>query len=167
MMELCPDDEEASCFFIFFFLQRLPAWLRVQLEGNDQDNIMRMATRVDRQFALHGHKHGGSVAVVEDQEEEDAGLSSTQSRGAVSVVLRSAGLPAKLPARRAAWRPEGLLQGSQGGNQQQGRSGTKPMTPSEAAAAAAAGICWNHWRFTEKASSFRGSAATPCNWQEN
>jgi hypothetical protein len=28
MMELCPDDEEASCFFISF-LQRLPAWLRV------------------------------------------------------------------------------------------------------------------------------------------
>ena len=25
MMELCPDDEEASCFFIFFFLQHLPA----------------------------------------------------------------------------------------------------------------------------------------------
>jgi hypothetical protein len=23
MMELCPDDVEASCFFIFFFLQRL------------------------------------------------------------------------------------------------------------------------------------------------
>jgi len=25
MMELCPDDEEASCFFVFLFLQRLPA----------------------------------------------------------------------------------------------------------------------------------------------
>jgi hypothetical protein len=24
MMELCPDDKEASCFFVFFFLQRLP-----------------------------------------------------------------------------------------------------------------------------------------------
>ncbi len=36
VMELCPDDEEASCFFVFFFLQRLPAWLRIQLEGDDQ-----------------------------------------------------------------------------------------------------------------------------------
>jgi hypothetical protein len=27
MMELCPDDEEVSCFLVFFFLQRLPAWL--------------------------------------------------------------------------------------------------------------------------------------------
>ncbi len=67
MMELSPDD---GCFFIFFFLQRLSAWLRVQLEGDDQDNIMRLATRVDRQFALHGHKHGGSVAVVEGHEDE-------------------------------------------------------------------------------------------------
>ncbi len=47
MMELCPDDEEASCFFISF-LQRLPAWLRVQLEGDIQDDIRRLATRADR-----------------------------------------------------------------------------------------------------------------------
>ncbi len=26
MMELCPDDEEASCFFVFLFVQCLPAW---------------------------------------------------------------------------------------------------------------------------------------------
>ena len=43
MMELCPDDEAASCFFVFFFLQRLPAWLRIQLEGDDQDDIRRLA----------------------------------------------------------------------------------------------------------------------------
>jgi hypothetical protein len=70
MMELCPDDEEASCFFVFFFLQRLPAWLRIQLEGDDQDNIRRLATKADRLFALHGHKNGGAVAVVESQEYE-------------------------------------------------------------------------------------------------
>jgi hypothetical protein len=48
MMELCSDDKEASCFFVFFFLQRLPAWLRIQLEGNDQDDIRRLATKADR-----------------------------------------------------------------------------------------------------------------------
>jgi hypothetical protein len=36
MMEICPDDKEASCFFVFLFLQCLTAWLRVQLEGDDQ-----------------------------------------------------------------------------------------------------------------------------------
>jgi hypothetical protein len=30
MMELCPDNEVASCFFVFFFLQRLPAWLCIR-----------------------------------------------------------------------------------------------------------------------------------------
>jgi hypothetical protein len=44
MIDLCPDDTEASCFFVFFFLQWLPAWLRVQLEGDDQDDIRRLAT---------------------------------------------------------------------------------------------------------------------------
>ncbi len=47
IIELCPDDEEASCFFAFFFLHRLTSWLRVQLEGDDQDDIRRLATRVD------------------------------------------------------------------------------------------------------------------------
>ncbi len=52
MMELCPDDEEASCFFEFLFLQRLPAWLRVQLEADDQADIRQLVTREDRLFAL-------------------------------------------------------------------------------------------------------------------
>ena len=52
MMELCPDDEEASCFFVFLFLQRLPAWLRVQLEADDQADIRQLVTRADRLFAL-------------------------------------------------------------------------------------------------------------------
>jgi hypothetical protein len=51
MMELCPDDEEASCFFVFLFLQRLPAWLRVQLAADDQANIRQLVTRADRLFA--------------------------------------------------------------------------------------------------------------------
>ncbi len=51
-MELCPDDEEASCFFVFLFLQHLPAWLRVQLEADDQADIRQLVTRADRLFAL-------------------------------------------------------------------------------------------------------------------
>jgi hypothetical protein len=42
MMELCPDDEEASCF-VFLFQQRLPAWLRVQLEDDEQAEIRQLA----------------------------------------------------------------------------------------------------------------------------
>ncbi len=52
MMELCPDDEEASCFFVFLFLQHLPTWLRVQLEADDQADIRQLVTRADRLFPL-------------------------------------------------------------------------------------------------------------------
>ncbi len=69
-MELCTDDEEASCFFVFFFLQWLPAWLHIQLEGDDQDDIRLLAMKADPLFALHGHKKR-AVAVVESQEDED------------------------------------------------------------------------------------------------
>ncbi len=90
MMELCPDDEEASCFFVFFFLQRLPAWLRIQLEGDDQDDIRRLATKADRLFALHGHKHSGAVAVVESQEDEAEAAEVNAVRGAASAATASA-----------------------------------------------------------------------------
>jgi hypothetical protein len=56
-------------------------------------------------------------------------------------------------------------QSGQSGSQQQG-SGGKALTPSEAAAPAA-GICWNHWRFAENASHCKGTAASPCGWQGN
>ncbi len=82
-MELCPDDEEASCFFMFFFLQRLPAWLSIQLEGDDQDDIRRLATKADHLFALHGHKHSGAVAVMESHEEEDEAVDINQVQGSL------------------------------------------------------------------------------------
>ncbi len=74
-MELCPNDEEASCFFVFLFLQRLPALLRVQLEAGDQADIRQLAARADRLFALHGHKHREPVAAAV-MAEDQAGESS-------------------------------------------------------------------------------------------
>ncbi len=71
MMELCPDDKEASCFFVFLFLQRLPAWLRVQQEADDQADIRQLATRADPLFALHSHKQAGTMAAVDTAEEQD------------------------------------------------------------------------------------------------
>ncbi len=34
------------------------------------NRVRRLATKADRLFALHGHKNGGAVAVVESQEDE-------------------------------------------------------------------------------------------------
>jgi hypothetical protein len=142
MMELCPDDAEASCFFIFFFLQRLPAWLRVHLEGDNQDDIRRLATKADRLFALHGHKNGGAVAVVESQEDEDEAADINAVQGG-----RQRGNGRRCGQRGSQRSGQhGGGQGGQSRNHQQGGAGGKAMTPSEVVAAAA-GICWNHWRF--------------------
>ncbi len=160
-MELCPDNEEASCFFVFFFLQRLPAWLRIQLEGDDQDDVRRLVTKADRLFALHGHKHSGAVAVVESQEDEDeaAEVNAVQGGRQRGNGRRGGQRGGQRGSQRGGQRGG---QGSQSGSQQQG-SGSKALTPSEAAAS----ICWNHWRFAENASHCKGTSASPCGWQGN
>jgi len=95
--------------------------LRVQLEGDNQDE----GGWRREQTALHGHKLGGSVAVVESQEVEDEGVTINLVQGGHQRGNN----------RRGSQR--GGLQGNQDGGQQQGGSESKPMTPSEAAAAAA------------------------------
>jgi hypothetical protein len=157
MMELCPDDEEASCFFVFFFLQRLPAWLRIQLEGEDHDDIRRLATKADRLFALHGHKHSGAVAAVESREDEE--VNAVQGGRQRGNARRGGQRGSQRGSQHGGQQGRGG-QGSQSGSQQQGAGG-KALTPSEAEAAAA-GICWNHWRFAENASHCKGTAASPC-----
>ncbi len=110
MMELCPDDVEASCFFVFFFLQRLPAWLRIQLEGDDQDNIRQLATKADRLFALYGHKHRGAVTVVESQEDEDEAAEVNAVQGVASAATAGAAASGvasgaeREPAARDRWK---------------------------------------------------------------
>jgi hypothetical protein len=143
-MKLCPDDEEASCFFVFLFLQRLPAWLRVQLEADDQADIRQLAARADCLFALpHGHKHSESVAPAVEQ----AGESS------VNAIQRD-------------------HHGSGGANRRGGHSGSRrdgaeaePRASPGDAAAAVDEICYYHWKFGDEARSCKGSAAKPCNWQ--
>jgi hypothetical protein len=107
-----------------------------------------LATKADRLFALHRHKHSGAVAVVESQEDEDEAAEVNAVQGS---------------RQRGNGKRGG--QSGQSGSQQQG-SGGRAVTPSEAAAAAA-GICWNHWRFAENASHCKGMAASPCGWQGN
>jgi uncharacterized membrane protein len=70
-VELCHDNEEARCFFVFLVFQRLTAWERVQLETDDLTNIRQLATRADRLFALHGHMQAGTVGAVDSAEEKE------------------------------------------------------------------------------------------------
>ncbi len=114
---------------------------------------------------MHGHKHSGAVAVVESQEDEDeaAEVNAVQGGRQKGNGRRSGQRGSQRGGQRGGQQGRGG-QGSQSGSQQQG-SGGKALTPSEAAAAA--GICWNHWRFAENASHCKGTAASPCGWQGN
>jgi hypothetical protein len=114
MMELCPDDKEASCFFVFFFLQQLPAWLHLQLEGDDKDDIRRLLKKADCLFALHGHKNGGAVAVVDSQEDEDEAVNINAIQGGHQRGIGRCG--GQQSGQRGGQR--GIGQGSQSRTQQ-------------------------------------------------
>jgi hypothetical protein len=89
-------------------------------------------------------------------------LTSTRSRGVPSAATASAAVSeaASVAASRAAAVRAPELEPAAG------RAGGKALTPNEAAVAAA-GICWNHWWFAERASHCKGSAVSPCSWQGN
>jgi len=165
MMELCPDDLETSPFFTFLFLQRLPAWLRVLVEDEDVP-IRQLAVKADRLFALHGHKQAATVAAVDgsgEDREEEADINAIQGgrQGGSKPAWRGRG-----GGQRGGQR-SGHGGGHRGNHQQQQADGTaKTMTPSDAAAAAA-GLCLQHWRHGEEARRCLGSAAKPCGWQGN
>jgi hypothetical protein len=148
MMELCPDEEEANCFFVFLF----PAWLSVQLEADDQADIRQLAARADRLFALPcpaGHRHSESVTAAV-MAEDQGGESSVNA-------IRRDHHHGGGGANRRGGHPGSRLDGAE----------AEHRTSQGDAAAAAEGICYYHWKFGDEAHSRKGSAARPCNWQGN
>jgi hypothetical protein len=65
MLELCPRGHEASKFFLFLFLQRLPAKLCVLLGDDENADPRDLATKADQLWAMHAHQQVGSVAAAE------------------------------------------------------------------------------------------------------
>jgi hypothetical protein len=55
MMELCPEGEQQSKFFVFLFLHRLPGWLRIMLGDDDHQDVHALAVKADKLQALYGH----------------------------------------------------------------------------------------------------------------
>ena len=66
MMELCPEGEQQSKFFVFLFLHRLPGWLRIMLGDDDHQDVHALAVKADKLQALYGHLQHGAVSAVED-----------------------------------------------------------------------------------------------------
>jgi hypothetical protein len=152
MVELCPEGEQQSKFFVFLFLHRLPGWLRIMLGDDDHQDVHALAVKADKLQALYGHLQHGAVAAVEGSDGD----------GAVNAVKGG-----------------GFKKGRGGNNNSRGRGGSRPAksgaAPSTSAAAAeastspaalaqdSAGLCYYHWTYGEKASRCR----KPCSWQGN
>jgi hypothetical protein len=156
MLELCPRGHEANNFFLFLFLQRLPAKLRVLFGDNEDADPRDLAVRADRLWAMHAHRQVGSIAVLELVEEPNpvAAVHSGQ-RG------RNGG---------GRGRPQRGRGGS--GNRGRGGAGRQSAGPSGGAGTAAApvtpaalarsssGLCHTHWTYGDNA--YRCEA--PCSW---
>jgi hypothetical protein len=146
MMELCPEGEQQSKFFVFLFLHNL----RIMLGDDDHQDVHALAVKADKLQALYGHLQHGAVSVVEDGD------------GAVNAV-KGGGFK----------KGRGGNNNSRGrGGSRLAKSGTAPSTAAAAAEAStspaaltqdSAGLCYYHWTYGEKASRCR----KPCSWQGN
>ena len=134
MLELCPREEHGSKLFAALFLQRLPSELRVLLTHEDQSDLRQLAARADQFQAYQRRQAHELVAVAEED--------------AVAAVSKKSGnkkKPPLPPNRKKAGPPKG---------------GNKTLSPSDAAAQAA-GVCFYHWNWGERARECRA----PCKWE--
>ena len=121
MLELCPRGEEASPFFFYHFLQRLPREIRVLLADEDAANMRAVAEKADRLMILHKpQSHEVGVAAVAPLSDEDE---------AVAAVTGGS-------RRRAAHKKKKAKKGSSNNSN---KSGDKQ------------GLCYFHNKFGERA----------------
>jgi len=133
MLELCPREEHGSKLFAALFLQRLPSELRVLLTHEDQSDLRQLAARADQFQAYQRRQAHELVAVAEED--------------TVAAINKKSGKkkPPMPPNRKKAGPPKG---------------GNKTLSPSDAAPQAA-GVCFYHWNWGERARECRA----PCKWE--
>jgi hypothetical protein len=156
MMEMCPTGHEASPFFLFLFLQRLPKELRIMLGEDDHLDLRATAAKADKLWAVHGHQQHGTVAAVEP--------SSQFEPPAASVAAVRGGF---IPRANKSGAQRGKGRGRGGHSKAASSSlnaGAAVYTPPPAALARqSAGLCFYHWSFGDKADKCEGI----CSWQGN
>jgi hypothetical protein len=86
MLELCPRGHEASPFFAYLFLQRLPREIRVLLADDDTANMRAIAEKADRYLVLHTPQaHESSLVAItqpaESEEDDTMAATTAQQRG--------------------------------------------------------------------------------------
>jgi hypothetical protein len=153
MLELCPSGHEASPFFLFLFLQRLPSFLRIMLGEDDYDDIRAVAVKADRLWAIHAHQQHGTVAAVEPAAAEPAAIAAVK------------GGPSK-PRGGGAGRGKGRGKGAAGSSKQPAAlnpAASAFVPPPTSLSRIQSGLCFYHWNFGDKASKCDGL----CSWAGN
>lgn len=64
MLELCPRGHENSPFFAYFYLQRLPREMRVQMSEDDQADLRALAKKANGLTSLHAPQQHEVAAVA-------------------------------------------------------------------------------------------------------
>jgi hypothetical protein len=139
MLETCPRGEEKTNLFACIFLQRLPREIRVLLARVDHKDPKELAKQADELWALHDTNGGGGIAAVQQDCVEGDFVA------AVRVGDRQRGCGYRVHGR--------------GGHP--ASSVEEPEASKEARLVA--GLCIEHWRYGELASS----CTAPCSWQGN
>ncbi len=84
-MQFCPEGESQSKIFLYLFLQRLPAELRIILSEDSDSTLPVLAARADQLWA-HSARRPHDVAaavnaVAEDSSQEETTVAAGQSFG--------------------------------------------------------------------------------------
>ena len=137
MLRLCPRGHEASPFFTYLFLHRLPRQLRVLLATENHADRRALAARADQLWVHNKRNANDTIAAVGGHEEE----------GAVAAVRHQPSIAKKKtpPLKKA------------------GNGGAKRLSPEDQAAMDESGLCWYHFSFVDGARTCR----KPCTWQGN
>jgi hypothetical protein len=153
MLELCPTGHEASPFFLFLFLQRLPSFLSIMLGEDDYEDIRAVAVKADKLWAIHAHQQHGTVAAVESAPVEPAAIAAVKGgfskpRGGGSSRSRGRGKAASGSSKQpAALNP----------------AASPFVPPPSSLSRVQSGLCFYHWNYGDKASKCDGL----CSWAGN
>ena len=152
MFEYCPRGEETTAFFRASFLRRLPADVRVMLNGLDAVPLKDLAVRAD-QLWLTRPAGSSSVAAAVTVEESYGGVGGGGGLSEEPLAAISRG------GFRGSWRGRGGRGGGKqasGGKQPGGGSGGAHGGGGSGSAKSLKGthqiaICWRHRKYGEQA----------------
>ena len=156
MLELIHPREKQSRLFAMLFMRRFPAAVRLQLSENTHEDGRALADKTDRCTAsIHSHQQflPVSAATFDDCEVKD-----DQPDYSIAVGSNKAGC--FFPWSHGG---QNCPKGGRGGQHPQLNCGSSKQEPSQTQLAKQAGLCRNHFIYSDKTYNCGGN----CSWSGN